>query len=96
MTYSRSELDAMTLDAAIINAEADAQCPIAATMRNTADDELAWHYDAQQFGERYALLARVSVACHDRVLEGRDLQHDGLQDAADVAQVLQFAREFKQ
>lgn len=62
--------------------------PIAAGLKQEAEEAAVFCFD-----ERRYLLLGAAVVCTIAIEERRDLTHDGLETALDVAQVLGFARE---
>lgn len=93
MSYRKSELDAMTREAEAHNAAMAARCPIASMLMLELGDLIRHEYDVQRFGDKWSLLASAETFCHEAILTGRDLRHDGPVDAVDVSQIARFARE---
>ena len=95
MTYTRGDLDEMDLEALRINAAIAARCPIATALQAEITEALRPEYEAQRFGDRFALLASADRVCFEAQQAGRDLDlvGDGPLLGWDVATVALFARE---
>jgi len=92
--YSKAELDSLTREMQATLAAALARCPIAVALREELDAEAdALLKRGLVRDPRWTLLNKASCACTEAILLGRDLRHDGPEDALDVAQVMRFARE---
>ena len=90
----RLEADAWEREAREINAAVAARCPIATALAAELKEANQAEYDAQRFGDRWALISAAERACFEAQQGGRDLRLlVGPQDAWDVAQIARFARE---
>lgn len=89
----RADADAAMRDAEVHNAAMAARCPIASMLMAELADLIRYEYSIQRFGDKWSLLASAEMVCHEAILAGRDLRHDGQGDAVDVSQVARFARE---